>query len=47
MKEMKMKYLFQNKLKDRTKIKGISFSYEEKDYSKNFKNRKQDISFKQ
>ena len=41
------KSLFKDKLKDNRKIKGISFSYETKDYPTNFKIRKQDISFKQ
>lgn len=42
-----IKYLFQQKIKDRYKKKGISFSYEEKGFPKSFKNRKRDISIKQ
>ena len=41
------KSFFKDKLKDNRKIKGVSFSYETKDYPTNFKIRKQDISFKQ
>ena len=42
-----MKSLFKKKLKDRQKIKGISFSHGNKKYPKRVQIRKPDISLKQ